>query len=344
MENNLQLLAAIFSGADATGLRKIMSSDMMFYSESSRKTIESVETLIDRMMFVQQNAKKVRTSTATVIRVPITCDFPTGTRCILLYYGDQKNHPDKALIRFSEEGLITRIYISNDDRIKYELDCPVDQQSDSEIESHIIKLFSSCEDIDEITEYLSAHEDLYSGDIFDFAFREAIRQGATEYIEENAENFDLNDGCGYSTYLQETDDEDVQDLLMELGAFRSWEEYCDCKFAVETVNGSILAFDTDFQREAFAKYLEIYGITEDDVIAMFEDEEKAELFDTEHDRYFFEEMEMLGVTVEGTVITFIDKVDSDGGMLRDLLEELGWDCSFEGERWKLETNGVYFIR
>ena len=85
------------------------------------------------------------------------------------------------------------------------------------------------EDIDEITEYLSAHEDLYSGDIFDFAFREAIRQGATEYIEENAENFDLNDGCGYSTYLQETDDEDVQDLLMELGAFRSWEEYCDCK-------------------------------------------------------------------------------------------------------------------
>ena len=29
MENNLQLVAAIFSGADATGLRKIMSSDMM---------------------------------------------------------------------------------------------------------------------------------------------------------------------------------------------------------------------------------------------------------------------------------------------------------------------------
>ena len=31
-------------------------------------------------------------------------------------------------------------------------------------------------------------------------------------------------------------------------------------------------------------------------------------------------------------------------VLRDLLEELGWYCAFEGERWKLETNGVYFIR
>ena len=32
---------------------------------------------------------------------------------------------------------------------------------------------------------------------------------------------------------------------MELGAFRSWEEYCDCKFAVETVNGSNGLYDSE---------------------------------------------------------------------------------------------------
>ena len=27
----------------------------------------------------------------------------------------------------------------------------------------------------------------------------------------------------------------------------------------------------------------------------------------------------------------------------DFAEELGWDFDFEGDDWKLETNGVYFI-
>ena len=257
---------------------------------------------------------------------------------------DENGKPDKALVRFAEDGKISRIYISNDDRIKYEIDRPEGCPSDDEIEQKITELFTEYDDDSEITEYLAAHDDEYSDDIYDFAFREAIRQGITDYIENYAENFDLNDGEGYSTYLHETDDEDIQDLLMELGAFRSWDEYSDCRFAVETVNGSILAFDCEFQREVFTKYLELYGITEEDVIIMLEDEDRAEEFDSEHERFFCEEMETLGVEVANDAISFIDKVDSDGGMLRDLLEDLGWDCSFEGERWKLETNGVYFIK
>ena len=344
MEKNLELLANIFSGKNAMELRSIVADDIIFYSESSKKSIEDISALIERMEFVQQNAKKIRTVTATVTSVPIACDFPVGTRCVLIYYGDQKNNPDKALLRFADNGKIVRIYISNDARIRFELDRPEECPSDAEIEKHIIELFSAYENDSELVEYLADLKDMYSDDIYEFAFREAIRQGVTDYIEEYAENFDLNDGCGYSTYLHETDDEEIQELLMDLGAFRSWDEYSDCKFAVETVNGSILAFDGDFQKEAFAKYLETCGIKEDDIIAMFEDEEKADEFDAEHDRYFFEEMEMLGITVEDGEISFVDKVDSDGGMLRDLLEDLGWNCAFEGEQWKLETNGVYFIR
>ena len=344
VEKNLQILNAVFAGADAEELRSIIAADFIFYSESSKKSIDTIDTLVERMVFVQQNARKVHSTTATVTAVPISCDFPVGTRCVLLYYGDQKNNPDKAMIRFTEDGQISRIYISNDERIRFTIDRPEECPTDAEIEQRITDLLSCYEDDAEITEYIEDHEDLYSEDIHDFAFREAIRQGVAAYIEEHAEEFDLNDDGGSSSYLYETDDEEIQELLMDMGAFRSWEDYDDCRFAVETVNGSILAFDPDFQREAFEKYLEITGITEDDVLAMLEDEEMAEEFDNEHDRYFSEEMEMLGVTEEDGAIALVDKVDSDGGMLRDLLEELGWDCSFEGERWKLETNGVYFIR
>ena len=77
---------------------------------------------------------------------------------------------------------------------------------------------------------------------------------------------------------------------------------------------------------------------------MFDDEDAVESFEDESDRCFADDMEALGICVEDNEIVFEDKVDSDGWELRDLLEELGWDCSFEGEQWKFETNGVYFIR
>ena len=67
---------------------------MIFYSESSKKTIEDIDSFIERMVFVQQNAKKVHAATATLTIAPVACEFPVGTRCILLYYGDQKKNPD----------------------------------------------------------------------------------------------------------------------------------------------------------------------------------------------------------------------------------------------------------
>ena len=131
---------------------------------------------------------------------------------------------------------------------------------------------------------------------------------------------------------------------MECGAFRSWEDYDDCRFATETVNGTILVFYEEFQKEVFQRYLEMHGITQDQVVTMFDDEDAVESFEDESDRCFADDREALGICVEDNEIVFEDKVDSDGWELRDLLEELGWDCSFEGEQWKFETNGVYFIR
>ena len=58
--------------------------------------------------------------------------------------------------------------------------------------------------------------------------------------------------------MYETDDEEMQEILMNHGAFKSWDDYEDCRFAMETVNGEILAFDSDFQQEVFKKYKAIF--------------------------------------------------------------------------------------
>ena len=133
------------------------------------------------------------------------------------------------------------------------------QQSDSEIESHIIKLFSSCEDIDEITEYLSAHEDLYSGDIFDFAFREAIRQGATEYIVENAENFDLNDARFAQTVAVRPNA-----MYRLSGWIKAADIFDSGRGANLSVEGVYVFSESVYDTAGEWVYIETYGLTGDE--------------------------------------------------------------------------------
>ena len=219
---------------------------------------------------------------------------------------------------------------------------------EKEIEARIAEMLSSDpEDFDEIEEYIDEVSEYYSGDLEEFTFRKAVQTGARNYVDAYADDIDLNDGSdGNSTYIDETDDPDMQSLLMSHGAYRSWDDYLDHRFAVETLDWNILAFDSDFQEEVFEKYLEYTGLTREKVKEMLsadydidEDDDLPEGFD----RDFDEDMDAIGVTLEEGEITFTDKEGDDGSATQDLLEELGWSCSFEGESWKLETNGVYFI-
>ena len=220
--------------------------------------------------------------------------------------------------------------------------------TDSKIEKKIVALFKAYEDDEAIIEFIEENEDEYSGDLNDFAFREAIRQGITDYIDNHVDEIDLMDNGDSSSYLDETEDEAIQSLLMSYGAYRSFDDYTDYKFSVETVNGTVLSFDSDFQQEVFEKYLSTYGLTREGVIAMFDDEELVEVFEDEHERSFEDDMSAMGIAVEDGELTFLDKTDWDnndfGIELYELVEELGWNCEFEGESWKLETNGVYFLK
>ena len=227
----------------------------------------------------------------------------------------------------------------NIDKEELEVQSEVDTSKSDEIEAYIISVLSrSTGDISELSNYMDEHSDEYPDDIEEFAFRAAVRLGNFEYVSERIGDIELNDCGDCSSYLDETENEDMQDLLMEHGAYRSWDYYEDFKFALETVNGSLLAFDVDFQFDVYEKYKATFGFTDAMISAALESGE-SELGDRDLEC----DMEALGVSFDKGKPSFTDMCGENGMDLMELLEELEYDVSFEGESWKFETLGVYFI-
>jgi len=207
---------------------------------------------------------------------------------------------------------------------------------------------NDCETAEQI---VADNEDDYEGDIAEAAFRIAVQQACYDYVSDHYEDVELNDidGC-WSSYLHETEDESIIDLLTSVGAYRDWDEFCDYKFAVETVNNTVLAFDEEFHKEIWDKVVSILGLTEAQIAKKLEsgEAEEYELPDeiSGMDTGTLQELcDVLLVTAEGDTLS-LDEYSGDecGWQLRELVESLGWDCAFEGESWKFETNGVYYLK
>lgn len=215
-----------------------------------------------------------------------------------------------------------------------------EKPDDAAMEVEIRRMLEEAgDDFSELDEYIDSYEDSYSGDLADFAFRAAIQAGNSEYVDIHAEDFDLNDGDGYSTYLDETEDEDIQYILMSHGAFRSWENYDDCQFAMNTLNGWILTFDPDFQKEVFRRYKEAYELSDERIAGILSGDGVKEV----SGRNVKEDLSLMGVSLKDGEIIFADMEGKDGYDLKALLKDLGWDCCFEGDSWQFETTGVYYI-
>lgn len=207
---------------------------------------------------------------------------------------------------------------------------------------------NDCERAEQIVE---DNEEDYDGDLYEAAFRIAVQQACYDYVSEHYDDVELNDidGC-WSSYLHETEDEGIIDFLASVGAYRDWDEFCDYKFAVETVNNTVLAFDSDFHREVVDKVLSVIGLSESAIASKLDDgsAEEYELPDTLSgiDTGTLQELcEVLLITSEEGIFTLGEyEGDECGWQVRELIESLGWDCTFEGESWKFETNGVYYIK
>ena len=55
-------------------------------------------------------------------------------------------------------------------------------------------------------------------------------------------------------------------------------------------------------------------------------------------------MEMIGILSESASIAFKDMTGEDGNDTLELLEELGWELEFEGNSWRREKAGVYYLK
>ena len=157
------------------------------------------------------------------------------------------------------------------------------------------------------------------------------------YFDTSNEDFDEE--------LDEEDEELEEDEEDEEEP-RSWDDYGDCKFAVESEGWTILAFDDGFQQEVFEKYLEYTGLTEENIAQLIEngyDIDKVDNLPDNVDCFIQYEFEALGIEGDEEDVYLSSIVGEYGRKTYELIEQLGWDCDFEGDSWKLETSGVYFI-
>lgn len=194
------------------------------------------------------------------------------------------------------------------------------------------------EDMDALDEFIEEHEEDYP-ELLERAFLLAVQKGNMEFVETHIDDVELNNGDdGNSEYLYETDSQEMKELLMDYGALYSWGDYEDCRFAVETTEQTIIALSEGFQEEVYEKYKEKFNLTDGQISSILEEEANDSSRDVARD------MEALGVSFSDGVPTFGNKYGDDGYELMELLEELGWECDFEGNSWKFETTGVYFIK
>jgi len=217
--------------------------------------------------------------------------------------------------------------------------------TNEEIEARLTALLADDpENLEEIDSYIEEVGDDYAGDIVEVAFRIAVRTGAANYVTENVDTVELNDDDGFSSYLFAAANSEIEEILMDNGALRPMDWYDDYRFSVESVNWEILAFDEDFQQEVFDKLLEVTGLTEEDVAELLSGNEPEEL-DLPDDFSDYEDVfESLGISLNSDgEVELTDMVGSDGSATMSYLEALGWSCEFEGDSWKLQTTGVYFI-
>jgi hypothetical protein len=201
-----------------------------------------------------------------------------------------------------------------------------------------------------VYEIKKSHEKVFNN-IEDLMFRAAVRAGNYSYVEEHVNCVDLNPNVGVtSLYLDEASDDSIRELLMQYGALMDLDEYDGYySLAIDTVTDAVLSFTTSFQKQVFDKFMDVSGMSQDQLKRALEDEDS--LIDTNlpepladynlqdiHNAFRFI---IKDEKVEIDTYGYLNEVS--GWELKAIIEALGWEFEFEGVSWKLETNGVCYI-
>ena len=214
-------------------------------------------------------------------------------------------------------------YVDNDDEATDEVECEADDEFDDEDEEK-----------DELTQFIEEHEDECEFDLADYVFRQAIRTGNQEYVSDHAGDFNLSDCDVQDSYLLETEDEEMRDILISAGeddsalAFEIEENAEDYRFLMNTVNGEILQLSDDLQWDAYEACKEKYGYTDDDILRIIRSQGRRFgiewIPDSDPNHEILNDLLALGATFEDDELSF--DTPPQGGEFTRVLGNLGFSC------------------
>ncbi len=122
-ENALKLMRYTWMGGDPERLRYVLRENCIYTADSSGKTYEGIDAIIDKIKTVQTESEhKYITHYATIQSVEgEAADYKVGTRCIVLASDEPDNYESIGFVSVDEEGYITHIHTSMDSRYHFKI-------------------------------------------------------------------------------------------------------------------------------------------------------------------------------------------------------------------------------
>ena len=123
-DHDLRLIRYSFEKGEAERLRSVLSPDATYESEPTGAFLTGPDEIIQNIDYVTANVKKKYRTVFATIKEADGPEYPAGTRCIVLAREGEDRFESIAFIEVNDDGLITRIKISNDGRYVFETDKP----------------------------------------------------------------------------------------------------------------------------------------------------------------------------------------------------------------------------
>ena len=127
-DHDLQLMRYTFEGGDPERLRHVLSKSIVYESEATGEIFAGIDEVLNKFHRVRKKCKEERHGfLATIIEAEKT-EFPAGTRCIALAYGEETNIESLMFISVNDDGLIERIKVSTDPGYRFRTDVQEETQ------------------------------------------------------------------------------------------------------------------------------------------------------------------------------------------------------------------------
>ncbi len=123
-DHDLRLLRYSFEKGRAERLRSVLDVNAEYYSETTGKTLTGPDEIIERLDYVHENADAEYFADLATITDAEELEYPAGTRCIVLSYGERGKYESIAFVTVNYEGLITRIHVSTESRYRFRIFVP----------------------------------------------------------------------------------------------------------------------------------------------------------------------------------------------------------------------------